>query len=500
MIDGDATALAAAIAAGHLSPLEAVDHAIAAIEQRNPSLNAVIRCRFDEARDEARALRPSPDRPFAGVPILLKDLGATLAGQSHHQGNQLLKRLDWKADLDSPIAQRFLAAGFVWLGRTNTPEFGATPTTQPLAYGPTRNPWSVEHSPSGSSGGAAAAVASGMVRLAHANDFGGSIRMPAAWCGLIGLKATRGRVSTHPAPPGNQAELAVTRSLRDTAALLDVLAGPAGDDPPLARPETAWHEALAGDPPPRRIGLLTDVDGVALDEPCRAAARDAARVLAEAGHEIVELPGAFLADERWEPCQRILRAKGSAARRGVLEQLAGRPLTTDDAEPMLLALADLADSISDEEHRAAGEWQFAYRDGVIDRWRAAGLDALVTPSTGITPRTTAEMAAPAGDPLAGYELYRQVGCFAGPWNMVGFPALTLPWWSPESSSLPIGVQVVTGFATEHLTLQLARQLTDAEPDLTQVRQAPRDPHALPLSPAGSSRAAARRVAPPTPRT
>ena len=470
MTIGDATALAAQIAAGDVAPLEAVDEAIAAIERLNPAINAVIRDRFEAARDEARAMRPDDGRPFAGVPLLLKDLGGTIAGEPHHQGNQLLRRLDWRADVTSPIADRFLAAGFIWLGRTNTPEFGATPTTQPLAYGPTRNPWHLDHSPSGSSGGSGAAVASGMVRIAHANDFGGSIRMPAAWCGLIGLKATRGRVSTHPAPPGPQAELAVARSLRDVAALLDAVAGPIGDEEPLPRPAATWLAALDLDPGPRRVGLLTSVDGVELDDRCRDAARHAARVLAGAGHEVVELPGSFLANDRWDECQRIVRAKGSAQRRHVLEQLAGRSLTTDDAEPLLLALAAEAASISDEVHRDAGAWQLAYRDGVIERWAAAGLDAMLTPTTGIAPRTTAEMQAGADDPIASYQLYRRVGCFAGPWNMVGYPALTVPWWAPEAG-LPIGVQVVTGFGNEDLALQLARQLTEAEPELTTVRTA-----------------------------
>ena len=168
----------------------------------------------------------------------------------------------------------------------------------------------------------------------------------------------------------------------------------------------------------------------------------------------------------------IVRAKGSASRRDVLEQLAGRPLTTEDAEPLLLALADEAASISDDAHREAGEWQFAYRDAVAERWTAFGLDALITPTTGIGPRTTAEMQTSADDPIASYALYRRVGCFAGPWNMVGFPALTIPWWPGPSDGLPIGVQIVAGFGDEALALQLARQLTEAEPDLTKVRTAP----------------------------
>ena len=469
-LGGDASELAAEIARGERSPLEAVDEAIAAIERRNPVLNAVIRERFEAARAEAAAMNADGARPFAGVPILLKDLGATLDGEAHHQGNQLLKRLDWRADHDSPIATRLLDAGFVWLGRTNTPEFGATATTQPIAYGPTRNPWSLEHSPSGSSGGSAAAVASGMVRIAHANDFGGSIRMPAAWCGLIGLKATRGRVSTHPAEPGPQAELAVTTSLRDTAALLDAVAGPVGSEPPLPVPPGGWRVALGGDPGRRRVGLLTAVDGVEVDQRCKRAATEAAAVLADAGHDVVDVPSAFLASERWDECQRIVRAKGSSARRAVLEKVAGRPLTSDDAEPLLLALADEAASVTDEAHRDAGEWQLAYRDGVAERWVAAGFDAMVMPTTGIGPRTTAEMQAAPDDPLASFGLYRRVGCFAAPWNMVGFPALTLPWWTP-AEGLPIGVQVVGGWAAEDLVLQLARQLAEADPEGTQVRTA-----------------------------
>ena len=177
----DATALAELVRAGSVSPLELVDEAIDRIERHNPEVNAVIHRRFDAARSEAR--NDVPDGPFAGVPFVIKDLNCTMAGEPHHQGCAGLKRRHVVSDVDSYLYRRFRRAGLITLGRTNTPEFGTTITTEPVAYGPTRSPWNLEHSVGGSSGGSAAAVAAGMVPLAHANDGGGSIRVPASECG-----------------------------------------------------------------------------------------------------------------------------------------------------------------------------------------------------------------------------------------------------------------------------------------------------------------------------
>src|SRR6266480_2742917 len=193
----DATAQAELVRQRHVSPRELVDAAIARTERVNPKVNAVIIQRFEKARAEAAA-PDLPDGPFRGVPFLLKDLICHSAGDPYHAGMRLLRELGWVERYDTHLAARFRAAGFVFLGRTNVPELGPAPTTEPLAYGPTRNPWDTSRSPGGSSGGSAAAVAAGLVPVAHANDGGGSIRIPSSECGLVGLKPTRGRVSQGP--------------------------------------------------------------------------------------------------------------------------------------------------------------------------------------------------------------------------------------------------------------------------------------------------------------
>jgi amidase len=220
----DATAQAELVRKGEVTPLELVEAAIGRVEALDPQINAVIHPLFDAGLEAARG--ELPDGPFRGVPFLLKDLGAAFAGQPLHMGMRFLKERDFRAPVDTYLAQRFRAAGFVTIGKTNTPELGILPTTEPRAYGPSRNPWDTERSPGGSSGGSAAAVAAGMVPIAHANDGGGSIRIPASNCGLVGLKPTRQRVSQGPLigdiMSGMTAELVVARSVRDTAAVLGV--------------------------------------------------------------------------------------------------------------------------------------------------------------------------------------------------------------------------------------------------------------------------------------
>ena len=215
----DATSQAHLVRSGQVSPLELVEAAIERIERCNPTLNAVIHRRFAAASEEASA--ELPDGAFRGVPILLKDLGAPQAGEPYCEGTGFAKAAGHRATRDSYLVQRLKKAGFVILGRTNTPELGTAITTEPVAFGPTRNPWDTEYSSGGSSGGSAAAVASGMVPLAHGNDGGGSIRIPASCCGLFGLKPSRGRVSKGPAATeswnGFSVDHVLARSVRDSA-------------------------------------------------------------------------------------------------------------------------------------------------------------------------------------------------------------------------------------------------------------------------------------------
>src|SRR5579863_4585882 len=258
----DATAQAELVKSGEVSPKELTEAAIARIEAVNPRLDAVIRTRFDAARQEADSdLRGGP---FRGVPILFKDLGCTVAGEPTAFGVGPMREVAWP--VTSYLAEQFRAAGFVALGRTNVPELGTTVTTEPKSFPPARNPWDPGHSTGGSSGGSAAAVAAGLVPVAHANDGGGSIRIPASECGLVGLKPTRGRVSQGPltgeAWAGSTIDGAVARTVRDAAAVLDVIGKPMPGEPyyppPLPRP---LAQEVGASPGRLRIGLLDRPSG-----------------------------------------------------------------------------------------------------------------------------------------------------------------------------------------------------------------------------------------------
>src|SRR3954454_7518890 len=255
----DATALARLVRSGEASARELAEAAIARIEELNPRLNAVIAPLFEKGL--AAADGDLPDGPFRGVPLLVKDLGCFTAGDPLHEGMSFLKDLGWTEERDSWLAGRFREAGMVILGRTNTPELGILPTTEPEAHGPTRNPWDHEHSPGGSSGGSAAAVASGMVAAAHANDGGGSIRIPASHCGLVGLKPTRARVSQGPeigeAWAGGTIDGAVTRTVRDAAAILDAISAPMTGEPYYAPPLPGpLRDEVGRDPGSLRVGFV----------------------------------------------------------------------------------------------------------------------------------------------------------------------------------------------------------------------------------------------------
>ncbi|PKQ05746.1 MAG: amidase [Alphaproteobacteria bacterium HGW-Alphaproteobacteria-11] len=284
----DALGLAALVASGDVTPTELVDAAIARIERDNPRLNAVVHTQFDRARAEASGALP--DGPFRGVPMLLKDLMAEDAGEPCTQSTQLLA--DYRPQRDAELVRRFRRAGLVVVGRTNTPEFGIYGVTEPVLRGPTRNPWNPAHTPGGSSGGSGAAVAAGMVPLAHGGDGGGSIRIPASHCGLVGLKPTRAR---NPAGPfagerwaGLVCEHVLTRSVRDTAATLDAVSGPDVGAPYHAPPRVGSFLGEVGAPPGRlRVAFTTRaLFGTATHPDCVAAVEAAAALAADLGHEV----------------------------------------------------------------------------------------------------------------------------------------------------------------------------------------------------------------------
>src|SRR5437762_9238838 len=288
----DAVAQADLVRRGEITPSALVDAAIARIERVNPKLNAVIIPLFEKARAQAAA-PDLPRGPFRGVPFLLKDLLAYSAGDPHHMGTRRLKQAGFVAPHDSNTAARLRAAGFQFLGKTNTPEIGTRATTEPDAYGPTRNPWDPSRSTGGSSGGSAASVAAGIVTIAHANDGGGSIRIPASECGLVGLKPSRGRVSLGPdfgdVWHGLAIEGVVSRSVRDTASVLDVIAGTMPGDPYAAPPQRRpFAQEVAANPGRLRIGIMkqSPAGGAPLHADCSAAVADVAQLLESRGHTV----------------------------------------------------------------------------------------------------------------------------------------------------------------------------------------------------------------------
>jgi amidase len=461
----DATAQADLIRRGEASPVELVDAAIERIEAANGDLNAVIHKLYDEGREAAAA--ELPEGPFKGVPFLLKDLGAAFAGQPLHMGMQYLKDADFRSPVDTYLAQRFKQAGFVTIGKTNTPELGILPTTEPKAYGPSRNPWDTTRSTGGSSGGSAAAVASGMVPVAHANDGGGSIRIPASECGLVGLKPTRQRISEGPVIGDNMsgltAELVVSKSVRDTAAILDAVHGPAPGDPYVApAPSRPYTEEVGADPGKLRIGLLTEpLMNAEPNAVVAEAARDAAQLLESLGHVVEEShPTGF---EEMDVVETFLTRwmAGQAATFDQLQVVIGREIGPGDVEPLTWALAEEGRRRSAAQYLiAVGRHQLISR--MIAGWFESGFDLLLTPTLGEPPPPLGSFDDSGEDPVAALMRGAQTATFTATFNVTGQPAISLPLhWSDDG--LPIGVQLVAPFGEEDVLIRVASQLEEARP-------------------------------------
>ena len=461
----DATGQAELVRSGEASPEELVEAAIGRIEELNPQLNAVIHELFEEGLEAARG--DVPDGPFKGVPFLLKDLGASLAGQPYHLGMQLLKDIDFRSPVDTYLAQRFRDAGFVTVGKTNLPELGILPTSEPRAYGPTRNPWNTEHSAGGSSGGSAAAVASGIVPVAHANDGGGSIRIPASMCGLVGLKPTRQRISEGPLigdiMSGLTHEFVVAKSVRDVAAILDAVHGPAPGDPyaapPVARP---YMEELEADPQGLRIAVTTQtlIEEEARPDVVRAVEK-AAGLLESLGHS-TDAPdlSAFEAFDLIETFM-VRWAAGQAATLKQLGMVIGREITAEDVEPLTWALAEKGREYSAGDylgavgmHQATGRLWAAMHD--------SGFDVMLVPTLGEAPPPLGTFDDSGEDPFVPFRRAFITATYTAPFNATGQPAISLPLhWSDEG--LPIGVQLVAPTGREDLLIALAAQLERAQP-------------------------------------
>jgi amidase len=478
LADLDATAQAELVRRGDASPVELVEAAIERAEAVNPALNAIIRPLYEQAREAAAG--EVPDGPFRGVPFLLKDLGAGIAGESMHLGISLLKEIDFRSPVDSYLAERFRAAGLIHIGRTNTPELGILPTAEPRAYGATHNPWDLGRSSGGSSGGSAAAVAAGIVPIAHANDGGGSIRIPASACGLFGLKPTRARISEGPlvgdVMSGLTVEGVVSRSVRDTAAALDAIQGPAPGDPYVApAPARPYLEEVGVDPGRLRVGLRLDPldEELELDPIVVEAAREAGSLLEGLGHEVdldsPEVPRAPGVD----PIESFM-TRWHAGQAATLDQLAtvlGREIEPGDVEPLTWAMAEEGRRRNASQYlNAVGLHQALTR--LLEDWFERGHDLLLTPTLGEPPPPLGSFDDSGDDPLRAIRRARLTANFTALFNATGNPAISVPLHTSQHQTggadgapahLPIGVQMVAPYGREDLLIRLAAQLEQARP-------------------------------------
>jgi len=461
----DATAQAELVRRGDATPVELVDAAIARVERVNSRLNAVITPLFEKARAAARD-RALPDGPFRGVPFLLKDFIGYSAGDPYHMGMRALRTRGFVAPHDTYLVAKLRQAGFVVIGKSNTPELGTIPSTEPLAYGPTHNPWDPARSPGGSSGGSAAAVAAGIVPAAHANDGGGSIRIPASACGVVGLKPSRGRGSFGPdvgdCVGGLAVEGSVTRTVRDTAAILDVVAGGMPGDPytapPPARP---YREEVGRDPGSLRIGLMTHAPAgvAAVDPACVAAVEDGARLLGSLGHRVEVAHPAALDDLETFQHFGVMFAVSTARLLDAIGELIGAELGEADVEPFNWELAAMGRVCSAPHYLRSVDWLAGYTRRVAAWWED-GFDLLLSPTLPEPPWTLGGF---HGVDAMTAGLRSQMLCaFTGPFNLTGQPAVSLPLsWS--AAGLPIGVQLVAAYGREDLLVRIAAQLETAQP-------------------------------------
>ena len=456
----DAVGLAQRITQGDLSPVECIQATIDRIEANNETLNAVIHKQYEQALELA-ASPELPDGPFRGVPMLLKDLWAEEAGQPHHFGAQALKDANFTGSNDSNMVQRYKEAGFINVGRTNTPELGTVATTEPLADGPTRNPWNPEYGTGGSSGGAAAAVASGMVPAANASDGGGSIRIPAALCGLVGLKPSRGRISMGPREEwGLSIQHVVSHTMRDTAAILDATAIPfLGDGvvaPDFGRP---YAKQVGANPGPLRIGIWNEHSMAAVHPDCAAATLQAAQLLESMGHQVSEShPQALDEMHAMSDAFNATWAVGSVMGLEYLSEQLGRPITEEDIEPGNWALSGRGRSISAVDYAKAQAAMGTFRRAVLSWWEG-GFDLLLTPTTAAPPPKIGELTASKDDPVRASRRSLPYAVFTSPFNTTGQPAITLP--TGQSDGLPIGVQLVAAYGREDLLISVGAQLEEA---------------------------------------
>lgn len=460
----DATAQAEMVANGEVSPAELVQAAIERIEALDGPINSVVIRWFDHAREVA-ASSVLPGAPFRGVPFLLKNLWAAYEGQTLTNGNMALKEAQPISQADTTLVSRFRHAGLVTLGRTNSAELGSLPVTEPLAYGPTRNPWDTDRTPGGSSGGSAAAVAAGLVPIAHASDGAGSIRIPASCCGLIGLKPSQGRITVGPSrsESGYGVELCLSRSVRDTARLLDAVHGPGvGDSVTAPAPGRPYADEVGAEPGRLRIGLL-DVhpSGGPLHDDCVEAVRSAATLLESLGHHVELGFPTTLADASFTPRFMAIWATMMALGLESYGAVLGRELTEREVEPVNWAQAELASTLSAVDFARSLAVVADYRRAT-QQWWEDGWDLLLTPTLAEPPLEIGALDPKPNDPMAGMRRFAEFVPFTPPFNASGQPAINVPLHWNEGG-LPIGVQLVAAYGREDILIRVAGQLEAAQP-------------------------------------
>ncbi len=457
----DALALADLVRRREVSPAELLEAALARLDSVNPGINAVTQDHRELARQFVAG--GLPEGPLRGVPFLIKDLYATISGTVTSNGSAFFR--DNVADHDTEMVARYRRAGLVVFGKTNTPEFGLTITTEPRAFGPARNPWNLEYSTGGSSGGSAAAVAAGIVPVAHASDGGGSIRIPASCCGLFGLKPTRAR---NPSGPdrgdgwaGMSTEHVISRSVRDCAAFLDVTRGPDVGAPYFAPPPRRLYLDEVGSEAGRlRIGLMTATkDGVPLHAEVDRAVRSAAGLAEGLGHMVEEVSPRFTDDSYGDAFRTIIGGNVAMS----LQKHAARmqkAVVQEEVETLTWLLAAQGRQQTAMDYATAVQTMQRVGRNVGAFFR--DYDVLLTPTMPDPPQRLGHFRMTTDDPAAEGPKVNRGTMFTSMFNASGNPAASLPLhWTPEG--LPVGVQIVGRYGDEAMLLRLAAQFEAAQP-------------------------------------
>jgi amidase len=457
----DGLALAALVAKGEVTPLELVDAAIERIERHNPSLNAVVYKAYDEARKTAQG--PLPDGPFKGVPFLIKDLGVPVAGWPRTYGSRFAA--GWVDKDDCGLTRRYRESGVVLVGKTNTPEYGITGVTEGGYLGACRNPWNPDHVSGGSSGGAASAVASGMVPLAHASDGLGSIRIPAACCGLVGLKVTRDRTPNLPDGDnyamGFSVDHVVTRTVRDSAAMLDATGRPEPGAPFEApHKERPYMEEIERSPGKLRIAWSSETpSGRPIEPQIQAALERTAALLKGLGHEVFE-KGLGIDYRALYTARAPVSGANFAANIARLAAMLGREPQEHELEPLTWAALKSGRKVTGEQ--AFRGWQDLRDLNRKTLMFFEDVDVYLCPVLGTSVPRVGLIDPVAVDPQELNKRQSKAFPYTPPFNFSGQPSLSLPL-EMDDDGLPIGMMFTARFADEATLLRLAAQLEKEAP-------------------------------------